>query len=77
MGTCVVYLFVSVPESAQINWILLYSQQSEILSQQTQREGPGLHVVQAVRSDCSQLAQSHLPQGTAHTHPFLDNTQGS
>ncbi|KAA8584046.1 hypothetical protein FQN60_015254 [Etheostoma spectabile] len=30
-----------------------------------------------VRADCSQLAQSHLPQGTDNTHPFLDKTQES
>lgn len=72
-----VYLLVSAPERTQMNRVLMYSLQSKVLPHQTQASSSGLHVDQVVRFDCSQLTQSHLPQGTAHTHPFLDRSQGS
>lgn len=68
-------MLVFVPESTQIQRVLLHSQQSQVLSHQTEVASSSLHVVQGVGTDCSQLAQSHLPHSTAHTHPFLDKTQ--
>lgn len=77
MNIYFVYLLVSVPKRTQINGVLLHSQQSEILPHESQVVSSGLHVDQGVRFDCGQLAQNHLPQSTAHTHPFLNRTRGS
>ena len=74
MNICVGYLFVCVPESSQINGVLLRSQQSQVLPYQTQAASSGLHVVQGVSADCSQLAQSQLPQSTTHAQPILQRT---
>lgn len=75
MSSCIAYLSVSVPESTQIKRVILHSQQSEILSHQTQAVSSVLQVVHGLRPNCCQLAQSHLPQDATHLHPFLDKRQ--
>lgn len=66
------FVHLLVPECTHVNGVLLHRQQFEVLSHQTQEASFHLHVVQGLKANCSQLAKSHLSQGTAHEHPFLD-----
>lgn len=70
MNACFVHLLV--PERTYVNGVLLHRQQFKVLSHQTQEASFHLHVVQGLKANCSQLAKSHLSQGTTRNHPFLD-----
>lgn len=70
MNACFVHLLV--PERTRVNGVLLHRQHFEVLSHQGQEASFHLHVVQGLKANCSQLAKSHLSQGTTHNHPFLD-----